>query len=161
MAAGRPDISRQGGVVPGAPAGSNQVGASEICTAQVSCPSGLAASAVPCPAAAIPTAERTSSPRRVRSDGAAPSALPVPPPSDEWILVFPPILASQLACFHRVLRSTSEQVQRDFLTSLCAASGGRQKAASTKCVLPDALSGARSLRTPRRPGRASLPRLRP
>src|SRR5712675_727535 len=48
-----------------------------------------------------------------------------------------------------------EQLQRDFCDR-CAASGGRRKAASTECVLPGALSGARSLRTARPLGRASL-----
>ena len=108
---------RKGVMIPGVSAGSNQVGASEMWTAQVSCPSGLAARAARCPVATIPSAESAIRPRRVRSDGVLPRALlarlgrtsrflsacPFPPPA---------------GLFSRTLALNSEQLRRDFLRSL-------------------------------------------
>src|SRR5207244_12393132 len=81
-----------------------------------------------------------SSPRRVRSAGAVARLLLPAPWPDESPLVSPSILASQW--LHRV-------------------PGRRPRAVPVESVLPDALSCARNLRSPRPPGRASVPWLRP
>src|SRR5215831_2460134 len=47
MASCRAYITMKGVMIPGVSAGSNHVGANEMCTPQVSCPSGLAARAEP------------------------------------------------------------------------------------------------------------------
>src|SRR5207302_4532973 len=54
-----------GVMIPGVSAGSNQVGANEICTPQVSCPCEPAARAMPGTAATRPSAAKAKASRRV------------------------------------------------------------------------------------------------
>src|SRR6476469_3859409 len=60
-------ITMNGVMIPGVSAGSNHVGANEICTPQVSCPSGLAARAEPEAAAIRARTARARACRRVAS----------------------------------------------------------------------------------------------
>src|SRR6266446_7703259 len=62
-------ITMNGVMIPGVSAGSNHVGASEMCTPQVSCPSGPAARAAPGAAATKPRAARAKASRRVTPPG--------------------------------------------------------------------------------------------
>src|SRR5205085_8881356 len=65
-------ITMNGVITPGVSAGSNQVGASEICTPQIICVSGPAAPARPGIAVARPRAASANKSRRVRSSVISP-----------------------------------------------------------------------------------------
>ena len=85
-----------GVMMPGVSAGSNHVGASEMWTAHVSCPSGPAASAVPLLAATMPRADSAITARRVGPEGVAcPVVARFARPREE-INVLSPIVASHL-----------------------------------------------------------------
>ena len=82
-------------MMPGVSAGSNQVGASDTCTPQVSCPPGLPAQAALRPKPAKPSPESANTVRRVSFEGVAPRWLSSMPCSDKSMKVFlPPIVAS-------------------------------------------------------------------
>ena len=82
-------------MIPGVSAGSNQVGASDTCTAHVSWPSGPAAIAVRWPMAAMPSADSAIIPRRVISAGALPPVRVLSCFSNKPLRVFLAIVASR------------------------------------------------------------------